>query len=69
MNIKPDGVYIDCTTGGGGHSLEIVKRLTLGKLICIDRDDDALNYARIKLTDYLDKIVFIKGNFVEIDEI
>ena len=69
LNIKPDGVYIDCTTGGGGHSLEIVKRLTLGKLICIDRDDDALNYARIKLTDYLDKIVFIKGNFVDIDEI
>ena len=35
LNIKPDGVYVDCTTGGGGHSLEIAKKLTTGRLICL----------------------------------
>ena len=69
LNIKPDGIYVDCTTGGGGHSLEIAKKLTIGKLVCIDKDDDALNYAKTKLAEFLDKIIFVKGNFVDIDKI
>lgn len=69
LNIKPDGFYVDCTTGGGGHSLEIVKRLKNGKLICIDKDVDALNFARTRLKDYEDKIVFVNDNFLNIDKI
>ena len=69
LNIKPDGVYVDCTTGGGGHSLEITKKLTTGRLICIDKDTDALAAARERLADYLDKITFVNNNFANIDEI
>lgn len=69
LNIKPDGVYVDCTTGGGGHSLEIVKKLTTGRLICIDKDTDALAAARERLADHLDKITFVNNNFANIDEI
>ena len=47
LDIKPDGLYVDCTTGGGGHSFEIAKRLTSnGRLICIDRDKEALEAAQ-----------------------
>ena len=46
LNIKPDGVYVDCTTGGAGHSLEIAKKLTTGRLICFDKDTDALTVAK-----------------------
>ena len=41
LNIRPDGIYVDGTMGGGGHSLEIAKRLTTGRLICIDQDPNA----------------------------
>lgn len=69
LNIKPDGVYVDCTTGGGGHSLEIAKKLTTGRLICIDKDTDALAAARERLADHLNKITFVNNNFANIDEI
>ena len=69
LNIKPDGIYVDCTTGGGGHSLEIVKKLTTGRLICFDKDTDALAAAKIRLKDHLEKITFINRNFAEIDEV
>lgn len=69
LNIKPDGIYIDCTTGGGGHSLEIVKKLTSGKLICFDKDTDALKSAKLRLKDHLDKIIFINENFAELDTV
>lgn len=69
LDIKPDGFYVDCTTGGGGHSLEIVKRLKTGRLICIDKDTDALQSAKLKLKDYLDKITFVNDNFANIDQI
>ena len=69
LNIKKDGIYVDCTTGGGGHSLEIAKRLDGGRLICIDRDDDALSAARERLSPYLDKITFVKDNFSSIEKI
>lgn len=67
LNIRPDGIYVDCTTGGGGHSLEIAKKLTTGRLICFDKDTDALVAAKIKLKDHLDKITFVNDNFANID--
>jgi len=69
LNIKPDGVYVDCTTGGGGHSLEIAKRLTSGKLICFDKDTDALTFAKTRLKEHLNKITFVNRNFAEISEV
>ncbi len=69
LNINPNGVYVDCTTGGGGHSLEIAKKLTTGKLICIDKDTDALNKAKQVLAGFLDKIEFVNDNFANIDSI
>ena len=69
LNIKPDGVYVDCTTGGGGHSLEIAKKLTTGRLICFDKDTDALTFAKTRLKDYADKITFVNSNFADIDTV
>ena len=69
LNIRPDGVYVDCTTGGGGHSLEIAKRLTSGKLICIDKDTDALTKAKQVLKEHAKKIVFVNDNFANLDNI
>lgn len=63
LNIKPDGVYVDGTLGGGGHSGEILKRLTTGKLIAFDKDQDALSSTQIKLQKYVDKITYIKDDF------
>lgn len=68
LNIKPDGIYVDCTLGGGGHSLEIAKRLTTGRLICFDKDEDAIAYAKTVLKDYLDKITIIHDNFRNIKQ-
>ena len=69
LNIKPDGVYVDCTTGGAGHSLEIVKKLTTGRLICFDKDTDALTVAKERLKEHLNKITFVNSNFADIDEV
>ena len=70
LNIRPDLTYVDCTTGGGGHSLEIAKRLSgTGRLICLDRDEDALKAASERLKDYRDRITFIHTNFSELGHI
>ena len=69
LNIKPEGIYIDCTTGGGGHSLEIAKNLTTGRLICFDKDTDALAFAKTRLKQHLDKITFVNRNFADIEEV
>lgn len=69
LNIRPDGIYVDCTLGGGGHSLEIVKRLDKGRLICIDRDAEAIQASRVRLEKYLDKITFVHDNYKNIKEI
>ena len=63
LNIKPDGIYVDGTLGGGGHSGEILKRLTTGKLIAFDKDDDALMSTGEKLKNYKDKVIFVKSDF------
>lgn len=68
LNIKPDGIYVDCTLGGGGHSLEIAKKLTTGKLICFDKDLDAIAYAKTVLADHLDKITIVHDNFKNIKQ-
>ncbi len=66
LAIRPDGIYVDCTLGGGGHSLEIAKRITTGKLICIDQDICAITAAKERLREHLDKIIFVKNNFSNI---
>lgn len=64
LNIKPDGVYVDCTLGGAGHSEYIVKQLSeKGKLIAFDQDGVALANAKEKLAPYLDRVILIKSNF------
>ncbi len=70
LNIRDGYTYIDCTAGGGGHSLEIAKRLgPNSRLICFDRDKDAIIAARTRLKDYLDKVTFINENFSSIGEV
>lgn len=66
LNIKPDGIYADCTAGGGGHSFEIAKRLGSGKLICFDQDKDAIAAAKERLKDF--SPVFVNRNFAEIGQ-
>ena len=66
LNIQPNGIYVDCTLGGGGHSLEIVSRLKNGRLICFDKDKEAIAFAKTRLEKYLDKITFINDNFANI---
>ena len=68
LNIKEDGIYVDCILGGAGHSLEILKKLTTGKLYAFDQDNVALENAKIKLSEYADKVVFIKSNFENLKE-
>lgn len=69
LNIRPGGVYLDGTLGRAGHSREIVKRLTTGRLICVDRDQAALDAARERLGAWLDKVTLVHSNFDRVDEI
>lgn len=69
LNIKPDGIYVDGTMGGGGHSLKIAKRLTTGRLICIDQDPNAHEAAGKRLAEYKDRITFVRDNFGNIRNI
>ena len=63
LSIKPNGIYVDCTAGGGGHSEEILKRLVDGKLISIDQDDDALATCKAKFEKYGERSILVKSNF------
>ncbi|MBQ8586981.1 MAG: 16S rRNA (cytosine(1402)-N(4))-methyltransferase RsmH [Oscillospiraceae bacterium] len=69
LNIKPDGIYLDGTLGGAGHSFEIAARLTTGRLIGVDRDQIALAAARERLSPYLDRVTTVHSNFCELDKI
>ena len=69
LNIRPDGVYVDGTLGRAGHSLEIARRLTTGRLICIDRDQAAIDAARVRLAPYLDRVTLIHSNFSDLGEV
>ena len=69
LNIKADGYYVDGTLGGGGHALEVVKRLGSGKLIGIDQDADAIKAATQRLNDYSNNVIIIRDNYVNIENI
>ena len=66
LDIKPDGIYVDGTAGGGGHSYEIASRLTTGKLIAIDQDDAAIAAASARLAPLGDRAVVVKSNYSEV---
>ena len=64
LNINPNGIYVDCTLGGAGHSEYLVKQLSSkGRLICFDQDTTAIENAKIRLADYLDRVTFVHSNF------
>ena len=63
LNIKPDGIYLDGTLGMGGHSYEIASRLSTGRLICIDRDETAIERAGRRLAPFGEKVRLVHGNF------
>ena len=69
LHIRPDGIYVDGTLGGAGHSSEIAKRLTTGKLIGIDRDPVALQAAGTRLAPYKDRVTLVHSNFCNIAEV
>ena len=69
LDIKPDGIYVDGTLGMGGHSEQIAKRLTTGRLISIDRDERAIVRAGERLKEYMDRITLVHGNFRDLHSI
>ena len=69
LEIKPNGIYIDCTVGGGGHSFEIAKRLKNGHLYAFDRDADAIKKSSQTLEKFKDKVTLTKANYKEAPEI
>ncbi len=69
LNIRPDGIYLDGTVGGAGHSAEIVKKLSTGRLICVDRDSAALQAAGERLEPWKDRVTLMRSNFDRVPEI
>lgn len=66
LNIRPDGIYVDCTLGYGGHSEQILKRLTTGHLYAFEQDSEAISHSQERLKEYKDKFDIIKSNFVNL---
>ena len=64
LNIKEDGIYLDCTVGGAGHSAEIAKRLTAGKLLCLDKDNEAIQASKERLKSFKN-VMFYHCDFKE----
>lgn len=69
LNIREDGIYVDGTAGGAGHSREIAKRLTAGRLIAIDQDSEAILTATERLKPFGDRATVVRGNFSELDAV
>ena len=69
LKIKEDGIYVDATLGGGGHSKYIIEKLTSGKLIGIDQDENALKKANEVLKDYSDNLILVHNNYENIDKV
>ena len=69
LHIRPEGVYVDGTLGRAGHSREIAKRLTTGRLICIDQDSAAIEAARERLAPWMDRVRLVHGNFAELGSV
>lgn len=69
LNIKPDGLYVDCTLGGAGHSEYLLSQLSpKGRLFAFDQDETAINHAKEKLKNYETQVTFIKSNFQNIKD-
>ena len=69
LRIRPEGTYLDATAGTGGHSIEIARRLTTGRLVALDRDPKALEIARERLKPYEEKVVLVQAEFSKIGEV
>ncbi len=69
LNIRPDGTYLDGTLGRAGHSREIARRLTTGRLICVDRDGAALAAAQERLAPWMERVTLVHSNFDRVEEI
>ncbi len=69
LDIKKDGIYVDCTVGGGGHSFEIAKRLKGGHLYAFDRDEDAIKKSSQTLEKFKDRVTLTKANYKQAPEI
>ena len=70
LNIKPDGIYVDGTLGGGGHAFEVCSRLgEKGRLIGIDQDADAIRAASERLSVFGDRVTVVRNNYVNIAEV
>ena len=69
LNIRPDGIYVDGTLGLGGHSMEIARRLTTGRLIAIDQDETAIERSKVRLAPWADRVTFVRGNFRSLGKI
>ena len=63
LNVKPDGIYVDLTLGRGGHSKEVLKRLTTGRLIAFDKDESAIEESKQNLADFSEKFTGIHDDF------
>lgn len=69
LNIKSDGIYVDCTLGYGGHSESILKHLDKGRLIALDNDIEAINYSCKRLSKISDNFITVQTNFDKLDEV
>ena len=69
LAVRPDGIYLDGTLGGAGHSFEIAARLTTGRLIGLDRDEVALAAARQRLQPYIDRVTLVHSNFAQLAQV
>ncbi|WP_409970127.1 16S rRNA (cytosine(1402)-N(4))-methyltransferase RsmH [Bengtsoniella intestinalis] len=69
LNLREDGIYVDGTLGRAGHSMEIVKRLTTGRLICIDQDMAAIEAAKVRLAPWMERVTFVHSNFCNLDAV
>lgn len=69
LNIKQDGIYVDLTLGRGGHSQEILKRLTFGRLIGVDQDETAIKESEERLSKISDRFTLVRSNFKDIDKV
>ncbi len=69
LRIRPEGTYVDATGGTGGHAIEIARRLTVGRLVVLDRDPQALEIARERLKAYEDKVILVHTEFSKIGEV
>lgn len=69
LNLRGDGIYVDGTLGRAGHSMEIAKRLTTGRLICIDQDMAAIEAAKVRLAPWMERVTLVHSNFCNLDAV